>query len=254
MKRYLKYGGIYFLPCLLLFGLVTFTVEKIVINQRNSFSSYWLGKTFQEKFYNSSGNPQPVDLSTKFTIIDFWFVGCAPCIKEMKEFDEFLRANPQLKIYSVSIDKFSLWRDLTSEAPTHTQDQFKFLSKPFPNWIHLSVYQNDSVKNSSDILNSLHIDTFPTYLILDKQGEVVEIKHSLVSTPSMSFEVNKSGFIEYFGDFFQSGTKNIIKIIRAFCILYFILYTIVFVLVKAFRKLRNQKLAQKSVSNGVGPS
>lgn len=249
MKGYIKYGLIGYLPSILLISVILWVTEIIVVNQRSKYSSYWLGKQFDKgRFYNSNGDSEVIDVgSTEYTVLDFWFAGCSPCIAEMRGFGRLLKNDSnKLKIYSISIDKFSLWQKLTTEDTTHNFDELKFLSNPIPNWTHLSIFDPNNSKDSiADILDKYHIDTFPTYLILNQKGYVVDIRHRLISASSNEFKINEPNFINYYIAFFKSGTKNILKVIRAFSLLYFALYTFGFLVSSGINKLKSQRFASK---------
>jgi thiol-disulfide isomerase/thioredoxin len=171
------------------------TLEVIVLYYlSNSFSknrthllSSHIGEKFEtDSFLDIDGNPIKLDLNkSEVTIIDFWFNTCPSCISEMRQFESILKGNEKsVSIISVSINNFSLWKNtLTSKNPN-----FSFLEYPISNWEQVVLKSNEDpeLKNEipGDNLNFLSAkystNSFPTYLVLDKQGIIIATPFSAI--------------------------------------------------------------------------
>ncbi|MDP4239829.1 MAG: hypothetical protein Q8904_10220 [Bacteroidota bacterium] len=56
-------------------------------------------------------NKVMLNFDSKVTIIDFWFVGCAPCVSEMRQFNSLLKGKEkEISVFSISIDDADYWK------------------------------------------------------------------------------------------------------------------------------------------------
>jgi len=97
------------------------------------------------------------------TILDVWFVGCAPCIADHKKIKNLLPVLRQKKAELVSIsndDSYRTWRN--------------YLRKNFYAW-----RQYKKPATAENIIRQLGIATFPTYVILDNTGKIILSTRSL---------------------------------------------------------------------------
>jgi hypothetical protein len=98
-----------------------------------------------------------------YYVIDFWFLHCVPCIKQHKEiraaYADLTRS--KIKIIGICLDKDS--RTIK-----------KYLNK------NLFYWDNYFVSNDTDITVRLKITEFPTYLVTDKHGEILNFCHSFL--------------------------------------------------------------------------
>jgi thiol-disulfide isomerase/thioredoxin len=119
----------------------------------------------------------------EFTIIDFWFYECPPCLQEMRQFPGLLsKSNGKYQIISVSVNSFDYWKNTIQDA----SNQRKYLFKGVQGWEHF-VMRSDldpRLKNdvSGDVLGFLQekykTNKFPLYLVINKEGRIVATPES----------------------------------------------------------------------------
>ncbi len=153
-----------------------------------------IGKRFDlSNLMDIEGNRTVIKFSTDFTIVDFWFKGCGPCLEEMKQFETLISGlEKKLTMVSISIDDVRTWKPLFSECSI-----IPFLNKKVDNWNHyvlidttinqkdtikkvrngITIYSESSIRKMTGrdfIINEYGIHSFPGYLVLDKDGIVIE--------------------------------------------------------------------------------
>ena len=106
--------------------------------------------------------------SGKYTLMDFWFASCTPCLKSMPEIDRLSRAyeSQGLEVYGVNCFDTNLRRNLVSKI------RDKGISVPL-------------LFGSRSLCDALNIVSFPTYLILDPQGKIEVIEGGLPAVEKM---------------------------------------------------------------------
>lgn len=120
----------------------------------------------------------------KVLLVDFWFKGCKPCIEEMKFFPELLKKyESELAIVSISIDP----KEETNYLLEHKPIPFDFLISDNENW----TFYNDNRKVGG-LVNKLNVVEYPTYLLFDKEGD-------LISTPMSGIAGVENEFSGIFG-------------------------------------------------------
>lgn len=130
-------------------------LQGIIKNAILLLSDYQLIDPENKKTHAQSGN-------AKYVILDFWFVGCLPCMADHQKITQLL---PQLKqqqteFISISNDNsFETWRD--------------YLRKHNFKWQH---YKKTDVNS---IIEQLGIATYPTYILLDNYGKILFSSYSL---------------------------------------------------------------------------
>jgi thiol-disulfide isomerase/thioredoxin len=97
--------------------------------------------------------------SDQFTLLDFWFVGCVPCMLQHKE----LKLNMQ-KLIRNHIHVIGISTDKEKEMDSWNN----YLSKHGYNWDN---YLQSGAKTLSDYLS---INAFPEYILLNQKGEIVK--------------------------------------------------------------------------------
>lgn len=134
--------------------------------------------------------------NTDITIVDFWFKGCSPCLEDMKQFESLISGlEKKLTLVSISIDDVQTWKSIFSEKST-----IPFLNKKINNWNHyvltdttivrkdtikkvrngITIYSESSIQKMPGrnfIINEYGVKSFPTYLVLDKNGIIIEVPH-----------------------------------------------------------------------------
>ncbi len=96
-------------------------------------------------------------LASKYTLIDFWFSSCSPCLKQFPIYKTLFSDYGALGfgIVGVSVDRskdISKWRSVIKEK-------------------HLDW--NQYLDENGTISDSLHISSFPTNFLLDSKGKII---------------------------------------------------------------------------------
>jgi len=121
--------------------------------------------------------------SVAITLIDFWYGGCAPCLKEMKEFNSLISGmGEKINIVSISIDGTGAWNSLFQK-----DSPIPFLKEETLNWKHFNLIDstfltanNKLIAKGSglDFTKELGLTSFPSYLVLDNTGVLVDLPNS----------------------------------------------------------------------------
>lgn len=114
------------------------------------------GKKFKiSEFYNDEGkNISENRLIGKPTIINFWFIGCAPCVRELPYFKK-LKTKFGNKLNYIAI---------TNDSKPKVE---KFLDKNEFDFLHIT--------DSRTQINDLEINRYPMTYLLDKEVKIYEI-------------------------------------------------------------------------------
>ncbi len=102
-------------------------------------------------------------LNSEFVILDFWFVGCAPCMEDHQKIRKLLPLLKQKNTELISIandDSYQKWKDYL-EKNNYSWRQYK---KPAA---------------AENIITQSGISTYPTYILLDKTGKILFSSYSL---------------------------------------------------------------------------
>ena len=140
-----------------------------------------IGDTFRlQNIIDISGNQVQLDFSkTEFTVIDFWFNSCPPCVEEMKQFSEVLAGKEtKISIISISINQFWIWKPTMTNPP----ERFSFLKNTSPSWTQyaLKSFEDENLKNEistdreKEIQGLYNITFFPAYFVVDKNGIIIQ--------------------------------------------------------------------------------
>ena len=103
------------------------------------------------------------EMNSDFMILDFWFVGCLPCIEDHKRISKSLSFLKQKHAELISIsndDSYQTWKSYLKKH-NYPWAQYK---KPL------------AVEN---IISQLGITTYPTYILLNKKGDILFSSYSL---------------------------------------------------------------------------
>ncbi|MDB5090102.1 MAG: Peroxiredoxin, partial [Mucilaginibacter sp.] len=96
---------------------------------------------------------RPKDLEGKVVVLNFWFIKCPPCQDEIPELNKIALSyanNPNIVFIAVALDE---------------KDDLKKFLKDNPFAYHI-------VDDGREIASSYEIKTYPTSIILDKEGKV----------------------------------------------------------------------------------
>ena len=146
-------------------------------NLKSHYTSGLLIKTLKSKlnsgniklsdftFFDQNNNEQKISIEgNEYILLDFWHTACPPCLKdhiEIKSLTERFEKN-KIKIVSLSSDqgnRIETWK--------------KYLnSKKLP-------WTNFIEKETNGLTDNLAISIFPTYILLDKENNVVVYTNSL---------------------------------------------------------------------------
>jgi len=102
-------------------------------------------------------------VNAKFIILDFWFVGCLPCIEDHVKMIKLISLLKQKRTEFISIsndESYKKWKD--------------YLNEHLYKWQHYK--KNDDDKN---IIDQLGISTYPTYILLNEKGKILYSTYSL---------------------------------------------------------------------------
>jgi thiol-disulfide isomerase/thioredoxin len=238
LKRLTAYFVILLIPSFFAFSFVVYKVFQHFESRENNVD-FWKGKQLPyQKFYNIDGTLSQLDYSTKYTVIDFWFVGCPWCIKEMVHFEDILsRHKDQIQIYSISTDKVSLWKSFVTDEAHIKNSRLKFLGRRIENWHHYSLSPVEEMVNNYWPLakQEFKVTRYPTYFIIDSRGRIVTVTNSLKKFVEVEIEGN-SRFWLFIKNLPHWNYKK--KFILAF-VAGHSLFTIILVLGLNFFKKRN---------------
>jgi len=166
--RLFIYWILLFLPIAVIFSTLFYGFIKI----NDKYLNQNINKKFELKYVvDTLGNKVPLNFENEITIIDFWFVGCAPCVFEMKQFDALLKGKEkEISVFSISIDEAKYWK--TPNSP--------FINKTVSNWKFYAL-DSKSITDKGKYLHDLfHFNHFPSYIVVDKKGNIIEVPKSAV--------------------------------------------------------------------------
>ena len=102
----------------------------------------------QGKTYNSK------ELEGKVVVLNFWFVACAPCVKEIPELNQIVdkyKQRSDIIFLALALDKKEEIVDFISKTPFYYQ----------------------LIPDTKELVQSIYkVGMFPTHLVLNKAGEV----------------------------------------------------------------------------------
>jgi thiol-disulfide isomerase/thioredoxin len=132
-------------------------VEKVLFETRIDLSPF--------QFYNTEGELTSLSLEAgKKYLLDFWFVGCAPCVQDHKVMAEKmpLLKKHGIEVVGISIDnRQSMW--------------LEYLQSKNYDWFNVREIDDQEKKATKSML----IYSFPTYILVDSDGNVLHRSFSI---------------------------------------------------------------------------
>lgn len=193
--------------------------QKMKYQQARTLREKYVGKDFpMDQITDLDGRPvtRKIFRNKKYSVVDFWFAGCSPCIEEMKNFPRYLEEDTDLQIVSVSVDPLSLQKrilagqrnpavDSTGKQAETAQfaDQragataLSFLTRRYDDWHHLNKEATAEQYSSG---HGLDIWYFPSYFLVDADGKILDRYNVFAEyyySPMMKFIRDRSGFLYF---------------------------------------------------------
>lgn len=109
------------------------------------------------------------DLKGKYTVIDVWATWCAPCAKDAPYFEKFA-----LKYTNENIQFVSISTDIDKH-----RDNWKLRTKE----LSQTILQLRSIDDKA-FMNAYNIPSLPRYMVLDPEGNILNIDLPRPSTPN----------------------------------------------------------------------
>lgn len=92
--------------------------------------------------------------------LEFWASWCVPCLQQIPYTEELKEKYPQVVFMYISLDE-------------HEEEWKKMIEKKKIKGTHFRI--NSVNKQDTDVLQKYHVDSVPTYFIIDKEGKLVSI-------------------------------------------------------------------------------
>ena len=133
------------------------TTYKALIENINQDLVLSTGKTFPDFQLDSVNSLFPIIKKNKFTLVDFWFSSCLPCIKQFPSYKITYDLNMRkgFEIIAISVDE--------KEA-----DWQKIIQHYDLNWLQY-------LDSKAIITKKLKISGFPTNYLLDNDGKIIKV-------------------------------------------------------------------------------
>ena len=87
-----------------------------------------------------------------FTIVDFWFTKCAPCVATIPELNYLSLRNPNIKFLSITFDSKEIIEEFITKAP---------------------MYYPIGIDTNSILIKKFKVIGFPETFIIDKNGVII---------------------------------------------------------------------------------
>ena len=139
------------------FSILNNRLQGIIRNNTLKLSAFELIDPRNKTIYAAETN-------SDFVILDFWFVGCLPCIEDHKRISKsllpFLKQKHSALISISNDDSYQVWK--------------RYLEKHDYSWA-----QYKKPLSAENIITRLGITIYPTYILLNRKGEILFSTYSL---------------------------------------------------------------------------
>lgn len=138
------------------YSMLNDRLQGIIGNNTVTLNNFELIDLFNKTVHANASNAD-------FVILDFWFVGCVPCMEDHKTIKKLLPALQKKKVEFISIsndESFLKWKG--------------YLERNNYSWLQYKKSQP-----ADNIITQLGISTYPTYILLNKEGKIMFSTYSL---------------------------------------------------------------------------
>lgn len=151
-----------------------FLVYTMVVDRMNKILTIERINPVNYSFFDRDSNKVKLSLTgADFYVLDFWFLTCVPCIQQHAEIKKKIS---QLKARGVELIGISI--------DSETKSWKEYLEK------HGYTWQNYMQEQKTNITNDLSVTSFPTYIILNRSGDIVDTFNSF-SDVLKKFEIKE---------------------------------------------------------------
>jgi peroxiredoxin len=136
------------------------SIDNVMIKREGNLTKCFTGLKFPDfNLTSTDGTKYKLsDLRGKVVMLNFWFIGCAPCVAEMPLLNELTE---EYKGQNFQLLTFS------------TDDKESIVNFKLKHALNLVVFE----KSKSLIENYFHLSyVYPTNIFIDKEGNIVEFK------------------------------------------------------------------------------
>lgn len=200
---------------ILLFLPVTLVCSTIIYGL-SKFNDRHLNRNINKKIelnnlVDTHGDQVTLNFENKINIIDFWFMGCYPCLFEMQQFNSLLKGREkEISVFSISIDDAEYWKKPNSP----------FLTKTVSNWKFYKIDSKAITDKSKYLHNLFNFNRFPSYIVVDNKGNIIEVPGSAVTYIKENY-CYKNWILYFWGELLFAKDYILLKVI-------FFPYTILF--------------------------
>jgi thiol-disulfide isomerase/thioredoxin len=119
------------------------------------------------KLRGLDGDKMPLDFKGKTSVVNFWFIGCAPCKKEIPYLNELVNTilTDTVQFVAIALDR--------------EDEVVAFVEK--------TPFQFKQLVDGRDVARALDIRSYPTTLIVDATGRIVKTWQG--STPFTGLQI-----------------------------------------------------------------
>jgi thiol-disulfide isomerase/thioredoxin len=160
----------------------------------------------------------------KLTIVQFSFHGCGACQRDKQFFPNILNNTPsELQIITISIDQFDTWRKKNINSKR---------------WFKLNIGQ-------SNLKSELKIGSYPTYFVIDNKGKIISRPDDGIAYLRNYYNFKTTTNINLIKDYIThlKESKRLWNHILSFTLIYFLLISIIFVIISIVDTIRNKRFS-----------